>query len=446
MALPPISSTAPLDWRYTAEGGANLVLSFAGPSSSPFAYHVLRLRKRKLGAMSRGADEAVPSEVEVDFGARVVAPLLGPSNVVDMRKVELERPGLEELVRAVREGGCRPSEREQEDEVDLDAPVGVLAEDLVAGEGVIAVEIKPKWGFLPPCASLSSDTATIKSSYCRTCMHRYHKSRKVGDDLDTGDGDEGFCPLDLYSGDLRRTTSAVAQLYRSWEKSDGTFNNLRVFYEGKRISPDELPHLHPLFDTLARRASPLHADLLPNLLDSPASTFCTSLSDALLASPLLRTLAQLQSSLDALDIEGLAALVLAHPATRADLFAPADQAPVEVAKLGAQPTLAEWEALLVRLGPLLEQGREATAAALREGPPRDAVLAYLLSATLKDCSLIVRVPTIGPGDVSVKAIDLDPKPIVRMAKYARMDGEIVQSWRERLERLPEGEELRRCRM
>ncbi|GAA5835759.1 hypothetical protein JCM9279_004639 [Rhodotorula babjevae] len=445
-----LSSLSPLDWRYTAEGGANLVLSFVGPPTSPFAHRVLRLRKRKLGATRRGAAEAVPSEVEVDFGARVVAPLLGHDSVVDMRKVELERPWLDEVVRKMREDGCRPSEREEEDEVDLDAPVGVLAEDLVAGDGVIAVEIKPKWGFLPSRSSLSPKTADIKSTYCRTCMHRYLKSRKSGDDLGLSEADdhEGFCPLDLYSGDARRTMGVVTQLYSSWEKTKGTINNLRVFYEGKRVSPDELLESHPLHDTLDRLPSTIDPNLVPEPDLDPSSSFCTSLAHALLASPLLRTLAQLQSSLDALDIEGLAALLLAHPATRADLFAQGDRAPAEVAKLGAQPALAEWEALLVRLGPALAQGREATAAALREGPPRDAVLAYLLSATLKDCSLIVRIPPAGGGEggVSIKAIDLDPKPIVRMARYARMDGEIVRSWKERIERLGEGEELRHCRV
>ena len=203
---------------------------------------------------------------------------------------------------------------------------------------------------------------------------------------------------------------------------------------------------HPLHRALGHHSSVLDLNPPPNDLDTPASSLCTSLAHALLASPLLRTLAQLQSSLDALDIEGLAELLLAHPSTRADLFVPADRAPAEVATLGAQPALDEWESLLVRFGPALALGREATAAALREGPPRDAVLAYLLSATLKDCSLIVRVPPPGSGGVTVKAIDLDPKPIVRMAKYARMDEEIVRSWRERLERRGEGEELRRCRV
>lgn len=142
MPSPPLSSTSPRDWRYTAEGGANLVLSFVGPLSSPFTGHILRLRKRKIGAAPRGVDEVVPSEVEVDFGERVVAPLLGRNSVVDMHKVELERPWLEGLVRRLRDDGSRPAGREAEDEVDLDAPVGVLAEDLIAGEGVASVEIK----------------------------------------------------------------------------------------------------------------------------------------------------------------------------------------------------------------------------------------------------------------------------------------------------------------
>ncbi|KPV76087.1 uncharacterized protein RHOBADRAFT_53078 [Rhodotorula graminis WP1] len=425
LELPPLSSTAAdHDWRYTAEGGANLVLSFSGTHTSPFAHHVLRLRKRKLTPTTRRADDAVPSDVDVDFGASVVAPLLGPTSVVDMRKVELERPWLDELVRALRE------------------------EDLVAGDGVLAVEIKPKWGFLPARSCLSPDTADIKSHYCRTCMHCYHKSRKSGDHAGSGDDDDGFCPLDLYSGDVHRTTSAVTQLYRSWKASNGSLNNLRVFYEGKRVSPDQFLDSHSLHDVLARHASSIDGALSPDVdLDPAASTFCTSLAHALVASPLLRTLAHFQSSLDALDIEGLAALLLAHPATRADLVAPADKAAAEVTKLGAQPALAEWEAFIARLGPALSQGRDAAAVALREGPPRDAVLAYLLSATLKDCSLIVRVPPRdGSGAVTVKAIDLDPKPIVRMGKYARLDGEIVQSWSERIERLAEGDELRRCKV
>ncbi|BGP38191.1 hypothetical protein JCM10449v2_002120 [Rhodotorula kratochvilovae] len=438
MPVPPLSSTSPHCWRYTAEGGANLVVSFAGRPDSPFAGHVLRLRKRKVGAAKRAKDEAVPSEVEVDFGERVIAPLLGRDSVVEMEKVVLERGWLEELVQVMREDGCRPEERKREDEVDVDAPVGVLAEDLIVGEGVVSVEIKPKWGFLPSPAPLSPETRDIKTSFCRTCMHRYHKAGAADD--------EGFCPLDLYSPGEGRVKRALEQLYASWDTSGGTFNNLRVFYGGKRVSPDEL----------ASPAHPLHAALsalavLPPST-SPSALLTAALLPALLRSPLLRTLARLQASLDALDIEGLASLLSSHPSMRVNLFAPRETAAAEVAKLGAQPALAEWEACLARLAPALDSGgREGMARALREGPPRNAVLAYLLSATLKDCSLIVRLPPPRAGGdgggASVKAIDLDPKPIARMGKYARMDGEIVRSWKERLERMDEGEreKVRRCR-
>ncbi|GAA6057673.1 hypothetical protein JCM3770_003833 [Rhodotorula araucariae] len=435
MPFPPLSTTAPRSWRYTAEGGANLVVSFAGPADSPFVGHVLRLRKRKVGGASRRQDDVVPNEVEVGFGARVIAPLLGRDNVVEMVKIGLERPWLEELVQVMLEDRCRPAEREGEDEVDVDAPVGVLAEDLIAGEGVISIEIKPKWGFLPSLASLSPNTAEVKSLFCRTCMHRYYKGH---------DGaDEGFCPLDLYSGDGERVKRALEQLYGSWESSGGTLNNLRVFFNGQRISPGELASPpHALYTELSSLAAlpPSHP---------PAALLTAALLPALLRSPLLSTLSRLQASLDALDIEGITALLATHTLTRADLLAPPERVAAEVTKLGAQPTLAEWSACVARLAPALRAGREATARALQIGAPRDAVLAYLLAATLKDCSLMVRLPPGGAeGDARVKAIDLDPKPIARMAKYARMDTEIVESWKERLAQMSDEERaaVRTCRV
>jgi len=93
---------------------------------------------------------------------------------------------------------------------------------------------------------------------------------------------------------------------------------------------------------------------------------------------------------------------------------------------------------------------------------RSAVLAYLFSATFKDCSLILRLPlpsspsssssdspippALRPPHSFLKAIDLDPKPINRLGKYWRMDQEIVASWREMLEGLREEERAaaRRC--
>ncbi|BGP06261.1 Inositol-pentakisphosphate 2-kinase [Rhodotorula toruloides] len=462
MPLPPLETTSPIAWQYTAEGGANLVVSFAGPADSPFSGHALRLRKRKKRAGGvKGGEDAVPSEVDVEFGARIIAPLLGEANVVVMEKVPLSRDWLEELVEDMRAQGVRPAEREAEDEVDLDTPEGVVVEDLIAGRGVIAVEIKPKWGFLPSPTHLSPSTASMKTTYCRTCMHRHYKASD-------GEGSDGFCPLDLYSGNSARVHKALEQLYGSWMSSEGGINNLRIFLDGKKVLPGNADQASPLdyaldhLTTSGPPASPI----------SRASLFAHALAPTLLRTPALPLLRELQSLLDVLDIEGLASLL--SRTTGVDLAR--HFGPEEVQKLGGQPRLDEWIEWVGRYSPLLgrQQGGESSPLSHEEwdqskatlesrflasstsdegspSPPwRDAILAYLLSATFKDCSLIIRLPLDSAASTvgTVKAIDLDPKPMNRLGKYWRMDREIVECWKERLERMEavgRAGEVRQCR-
>ncbi|GAA5921868.1 hypothetical protein JCM6882_002636, partial [Rhodosporidiobolus microsporus] len=246
MPLPPLPTTPYLDWRYVAEGGANLVLSFSGPPDSPYYGRALRLRKRKKRVRVGKADEAVPSEVGIVFGREVIEPLLGAEQVPEMELVALERPWLEALVRRLRDKGARPAEREEEDEVDLDAREAVAVEDLVSGRGVLAVEIKPKWGFLPSPAHLSPPTAPLKRSYCRFCMHRYHKrvsssSGNVNEDLAAALAEHanGYCPLDLYSREPARVQRALDCLYDGWARSSGEGNSLRIFLDGQKLSPQD---------------------------------------------------------------------------------------------------------------------------------------------------------------------------------------------------------------
>ncbi|GAA5879735.1 hypothetical protein JCM8547_004837 [Rhodosporidiobolus lusitaniae] len=364
MPVPPLSSTSPLDWRYVAEGGANLVLSFCSQPDSPYAGHALRLRKRKKRSCGRDEHDEVPAEVDVEFGRIVVEPLSGQAQLPETVQVELGRAWLEQLVERMKQEGVRPAEREEEDEVDLDAKNGVVVEDLISGEGVPAIEIKPKWGFLPSPAHLSPSTVPLKTMYCRFCMHRYYKrvlsSASSPEDRSTAlAAHEGeYCPLDLYSSDSEQVERAL----------------------------------------------------------------------------------RLRSTVDAHDIEGLAALLKLK--TGVDItFALAD-----LSRLGPQPSMQEWRDWMEQfrsLFPSFPSSSSSTpniAAAQQvflSGNPRFAIFAYLLSATFKDCSLIVRLPLSPPplsssslptGSFStaqplpsVKAIDLDPKPIIRLAKYWRMD-------------------------
>ena len=126
-------------------------------------------------------------------------------------------------------------------------------------------------------------------------------------------------------------------------------------------------------------------------------------------SPALDRLAELQSSLDAVDIEGLALRFgqsndgLQLDAAHADALDP------EVS-LGEYVRIASALRSSGSLGPWTDV--------------RTLQAAYLLSAAFKDCSIFVQLYEDGTHDV--RFVDVDAKPIARLPRYAGLDGEI---WR-----------------
>ncbi|KAJ8075083.1 hypothetical protein PM082_019410 [Marasmius tenuissimus] len=83
---------------------------------------------------------------------------------------------------------------------------------------------------------------------------------------------------------------------------------------------------------------------------------------------------------------------------------------------------------------------------------RGFLLAYLLSATFKDCSVIIRMgrlstTTSGEEDVdprNVTVIDLDPKSMTRLRKWEVLDGEIVREYERLTGEGPGKEERKVC--
>ncbi|BGP54101.1 hypothetical protein JCM8202_003101 [Rhodotorula sphaerocarpa] len=495
-----VSETSPVDdWRYTAEGGANLVLRWQGDPASLFQGKAIRLRKRPLQAadQDRPADEVDPEA----FQAAVIRPLLGGDLCLRAQPVPLERKWLEAAADALRKRRDRPPARAREDDLDLGAPHGTLVDDLVSGppgQGSLTVEIKPKWGFLPAIRYLSPATARAKTTSCRTCMHRHYKRlRKAAERATASRADEGhvldssaetdqFCPLDLYSQDPERIGKALRQLYRTWNASEGTTNNLRLFLNGELLKPSEQTDLAGLEAALIASTGPASSATATD----PASAFARLLLPILLRSPVLPRLKHLQSSLDPLDIEGLALRlrtefgidVYAMPGGEKEGGVAADRDKQLAERLGGQPSVEEWAGWLegwrARSSPELTAAGSASSAeaapapaAAQPGPvggtisqePRDLVLAYLLSATFKDCSIFIRLPfppppaatssmapyissptasphtdadatldkqanaaasARDPEGVQIRVIDLDPKPLARLGKYARLDREI----------------------
>lgn len=131
----------------------------------------------------------------------------------------------------------------------------------------------------------------------------------------------------------------------------------------------------------------------------------------LLASPVLPRLATLQATLDPLDVEGLLALPTLNP----------------LPKSLPKPSMDEFsEIVSLYLS-------DSDAAAPRPWTDRQHVLAFLLSAAFKDCSIIARIHVGQQTHGPVRVIDLDPKPIDRLRRWSDLDRNIVQAWGEWLE-------------
>ena len=151
----------------------------------------------------------------------------------------------------------------------------------------------------------------------------------------------------------------------------------------------------------------------------------------LLDTSLLRLLSNLQRTLDPLDIEGLSLLwhrayALASPGVPVSTQSPdEDEPPAPPLGQGlADPTLHEWQKFLdIYLAKNYQLDHDHPDIANL----RYYCLAYLLSTSFKDCSIILRVPELGQSSIFV--IDLDVKPIDRLAKWEKLDKQIVDAYR-----------------
>ncbi|KAI0822721.1 inositol-pentakisphosphate 2-kinase [Trametes gibbosa] len=463
-----ISETAPEHWKYISEGGSTIVFSYTGPPDARFRRTALRLRKCPVATREDPDGDAglqtqeEPDDPTVVFQRTVIERLVPAAHLPQLRSVLVEREWLVRLAASAEP--VRPLERRTKDRIDTSRRKAVLATDLVGGEGW-AVEIKPKWGFLPQGAHLSPDTRATKTQTCRFCMHAHLKHAQ-------GEGAvaRAYCPLDLYAaagsaddndGADRRVRRALGALWDAWVGSAGAVNNLRVFIDGQMVKPcadrDAL-----LADALA----PLAARLLrpraaPSAPDAVRAAFIATLAPVLQRPPpVLHTLARLQRTLDALDIEGLAALW-------------ARVRPADARALGAgmpDPDVAEWARFVDE-----HLARVAAAAAVTDtdtdaegrarGLPateaelRYRALAHLLGASFKDCSIMIRLAAAqdddadaqeaGEGDgeratagATVTVIDLDVKSVDRLPKWAALDRTIVDAYRAATEGA--GESARRC--
>ncbi|ESK87743.1 hypothetical protein Moror_11280 [Moniliophthora roreri MCA 2997] len=465
-----ITTTNPVkDWKYVSEGGATIVFSYIGPPNPAYDGMVLRLRKmpnvpvgvRDSDSSSSDSDDDEEEEDDpsISFQRQCMSRLIPPAHLPRLQSISVrmdpvrsasidsvtgtyvnssnEMPGAyhyhgpphihsNRWLRALSgaHDSFRPEIRRQVGGVDIHKRKGVLATDLVGGQG-ISVEIKPKWSFLPNPNYLSPETKPIKTQTCRFCMHSFVRAR-AGETVSLG-----YCPLDLFSPDEAHVRKAVHALWDAWDASRGKVNNLKVFVKGKMLSVDEkhllLASSHSESDSKSTEKA--DADI--------REIFTSAILPLLTQTPVLQTLNRLQRTLDMLDIEGLSKLWEKWHETTPDKPIP------HIGQDTLEPTLDEWnrfiDGYLSQPPPASSsEGGEPTLPVIEtEYQLRKYLLAYLLSATFKDCSIIIRMDLLSPGadgqvrvdSRRVTVIDLDPKSMTRLRKWEELDAEIISAYR-----------------
>lgn len=180
---------------------------------------------------------------------------------------------------------------------------------------------------------------------------------------------------------------------------------------------------------MAAQFDPDHTFSTHTLSSDLRTKFVETVAPILVDHPVLTKLSELQGSLDPLDIEGLSALVTGKSATEYpnEPLPLLDASEVQV----EDPTLDEWKRFLDAHFHHKLEGDFSTTANFRAfahgiSRKRYYLLAYLLSATFKDCSIIIRDHEDGVKSATVTVIDLDSKDLGRMKKWEKLDRDVVK--------------------
>ena len=136
-------NTRPLEWKYLAQGGANIVLAYDGAPPQPqFDDKLLRVRKVNAHRSSAELGGMEEDLLELGFGGEVVAPLLGDEFVPLVESHTVGREWLEEMRELLSRSEAAAGDRAAGAEVNVEADRVQLTDDLTSGHKTLAIEIK----------------------------------------------------------------------------------------------------------------------------------------------------------------------------------------------------------------------------------------------------------------------------------------------------------------
>ncbi|WFC98500.1 inositol-pentakisphosphate 2-kinase [Malassezia yamatoensis] len=319
--------------------------------------------------------------------------------------------------------GMRPQHRRESGSIDLEPTYIFATQDLTCNVSPIScfvAEIKPKCGFLYEGHTLDAN----KRLYSRYRMQSIYKAElAIGNqqsqaqnhttDVSRAEFEARYDPIDLFSADYDRVQAAVTGLCGDFVFSRA--NNLHLWHAGKHLKwPMNLAILQEVIGVSEQDPCLIVRELANLLLPR-------------LMHPQIRqeldTLVKAQARLDAIGIEGIATAWdrltgsrLEHctmgklSELQTDLLAPASLE--EYKRAAAYPPKAIENALDLRT----------------------AMIAHLLSATLKDVSFFVDVNS----KTQLHWVDLDPKSVRKLPHYALLDAQISESFARWLKSHPPG--------
>ncbi|CAB4402468.1 unnamed protein product [Rhizophagus irregularis] len=400
-------------WKFKAEGNANITLSYVGENAR-FSATVLRLRK------DNQLDTIIdPQYFTYSYANFVMKPLIGDKYVGESILLEVQPEFLKALSKSVLK--IRSNKRTQKD-IDHNQKYAILTPD----HTVFPSNISP--------------TLSVELKYLK---------RGPTDDVTR------YCPLDLFSLEDKRIRKAIEALI------DCPGSNLKLFIQGLQIEIGKENWLTSLceffeigYPELDDKKQHYVIDMLIVLL----------IQVIMKEQYLFRRLKILQKTLDELDIEGINKLLIT---LRPKL---------------SEPLLEEWKLIVD------EYMKRTTAnnsnnenvlefmSTMENKQIHQRIYEYLMSATLKDCSIIFsfrksdirdfaeqkshssqifqnkeRLQQISlsetqspisdslnkypydnyldkPYVYKVNVIDLDPKPLAKLPYYQELDAKIVENY------------------
>jgi inositol-pentakisphosphate 2-kinase len=276
-------------------------------------------------------------------------------------------------------------------------------DSLSENNGIITVEIKPKWGIICESIYIKNEHTAAKYHYCRYCMHqqlKYDQVMKLFLKKKSIETISDYCPMDLFSNNFERISKSIENLIENPQ------NNFKVFINHSEKQSSKI-------DQFIDRKSVIK-----------------KLTEILLETQILQEIQRIQL-LDDLDIEIIETLFKKYSKSVHCVF----ENQIEdswIQEIVEKLKKIQPKAYLCKSSspidiPTNEKKTQFFNLDLSEKEILQKIREYLISHTFKDCSVMITF-SLKQESYKIGIVDLDSKLASKIPKYKKLDEEIVQNF------------------